>query len=198
MLRVAITGGIGSGKSTVCKIFESMHIATLNADELATTLMQTNSAVRNAIISQFGEACYVNNILQKKVLAQLVFAEKNKLQLLNSLVHPVVKASTQKWYSQQSGAYAVYESALIIDINAQKDFDVIIGVQASLPLRVQRIITRSALSEQEVLSRINKQLPEAEKEKYYNYTIQNNEEQALIPQVLQLHNQLINEAHARP
>jgi dephospho-CoA kinase len=192
MFRIAITGGIGSGKTTVCKVFETIGIPVLNADLLAKNIMQTNMGVKHEIQKVFGADTYVNDVLQTKFLAEQVFNNTSLLQQLNEIVHPRVFSYTQSWFTNQNTAYAIYESALIIETNSIYQVDKIIGVQAPVEERIQRIMKRNNCAKEDVEARMAKQLPEAEKEKYYNFTIYNESKQPLIPQVLAVHQSILN------
>ncbi|TZF85006.1 dephospho-CoA kinase [Pedobacter sp. BS3] len=188
MLKIGITGGIGSGKSTVSKLFELLGIPVFYADTAAKTVMQTDSILVDAIKTTFGEAAYTNGQLNRKYLANIVFNDEQQLLKLNALVHPAVFRAFDTWVLQQKQApYVLKEAALLFESGSYKMSDKTILVKAPLSLRISRVMQRDGITQQEVEQRMNKQLSDAGKEKLADYVIQNNETELLIPQVLKLH-----------
>ncbi len=187
MFRIGLTGGIGSGKTTVAKIFEVLGIPVYYADDAAKRLMNTDPLLKEEIIKNFGEPAYANAELDRKYMASVVFNDKAKLELLNSLTHPATIRDAEAWMKKQSTAYIIKEAALIFESGADKTLDHVIGVYAPLPLRIKRTMTRDRITEEEVLKRINRQMDEEEKMKRCDFVIVNNEDQMLLPQVLSLH-----------
>jgi dephospho-CoA kinase len=191
MLRIGLTGGIGSGKTTVAKLFGVLGIPVYYADDAAKRLMAENAVLKNEIIRHFGAAAYVEDILDRSYLGGIVFKDPAKLALLNALVHPATLLDAAQWLRAQTTPYAVKEAALIFESGAQKDLDYVIGVFAPLPLRVQRVMTRDHLSREDISARINKQIPETVKMKLCDFVIVNDEQQLVIPQVVALHEKLL-------
>jgi dephospho-CoA kinase len=191
MLRIGLTGGIGSGKSTVAKIFETLGIPVYYADDAAKTLMNTDPALKEAIIKNFGAQAYSNNQLNRSYLASIVFTNKEKLELLNSLTHPATIHAANEWIKKQTSPYIIKEAALLFESRADKHLDHIIGVAAPLELRIKRVMERDGLSKEAILQRINRQMDEEEKMKRCDFVIINDETQLVLPQVLVLHNQFI-------
>ncbi len=191
MLQVGITGGIGAGKSTVCKIFECLQIPVLNTDALAKNLYNSDYELQSKMIASFGEFIFEKNKIDTKKLASIVFSNKEKIELLNSIVHPFVFEAIEVWQKKQTSAYTIRESALLIETGSYKILNAIIGVTSPLENRLANIQQRDNCSIEQAKARIDKQLPEAERQKYYNYTVINNESQFLIPQVLDIHRQLL-------
>lgn len=187
MLKVGLTGGIGSGKSTVAKIFELLSIPVYYADEAAKRLMNKDENLKKAIIEHFGEASYKNNDLDRKFLASVVFSNKEKLEMLNSLTHPVTIRDAEEWMQQQTTPYVIKEAALLFESGAVAHLDVVIGVYAPQHLRVKRVMDRDGLPAEEVMKRISRQIDEEMKMKLCDHIIINNEQQLVIPQVLELH-----------
>ncbi|QGW27692.1 dephospho-CoA kinase [Phnomibacter ginsenosidimutans] len=191
MLRVGITGGIGSGKSVVARIFETLGIPVYYSDAEAKRLMNTDATLRTNIIAAFGPEAYNEAGLNRSWLAAQAFQQPEKTQLLNSIVHPAVIAHGKQWLEQQQTAYAIKEAALFFESGSATDIDFMIGVYAPQALRIQRVMQRDGLGRQEVLTRMSRQIEETVKMKLCDAVIQNNEQEMLIPQVLQLHQQLL-------
>ena len=191
ILKVGITGGIGSGKSTVAKIFEVLGIPVFYADDAAKELMNKDEKLKQQLIKEFGNDLYLNGELNRPYLSSLVFADPKKLALLNAIVHPATIANAEKWMHQQTAPYAIKEAALIFESDAHKQLDKVIGVYAPTPLRLQRVQQRDNISEEAIMARMNKQMDEEAKMKLCDYIITNNELELIIPQVLQIHDALL-------
>lgn len=186
MLRIGLTGGIGSGKTTVAKIFQILGIPVYYADEAARRLMNTNEEIKTAIIKNFGAEAYLNGELNRKYLGSVVFSDKQKLDLLNSIAHPVTIRDAEEWIKRQSTPYVVKEAALLFESSSAENLDYIVGVYAPQHIRVKRVIDRDQISVEDVMKRISRQLDEEEKMKRCDFVIVNNEQQLVIPQVLEL------------
>jgi dephospho-CoA kinase len=191
MLKIGLTGGIGSGKSTVAKIFELLGIPVYYADTAAKHLMNNNEALKAKIIENFGNDSYVNGQLNKSFISQVVFSDSDKANLFNTFVHPVTIADANTWMQQQKAPYAIKEAAILFEANAQKELDLVIGVSSPLELRLKRVMQRDGIDENAVMVRIKKQMDQAEKMKLCDFVIENNETELLIPQVIALHEKLI-------
>ena len=191
MLKIGLTGGIGSGKSTVAKIFETMGIPVYYADDAAKRLMNEDENLRKEIIRHFGSESYANNVLNRPYISKQVFNNKTKLELLNSLVHPATIRDSEEWIRAQKAPYTIKEAALIFESGMQQQLDYIIGVSAPKELRIERTIIRDGSSREEVINRINSQIDEDIKISRCDFIIYNNEQQALLPQILDLHKRLI-------
>ncbi len=187
MLRVGLTGGIGSGKTTVAKVFETLGIPVYYADDKAKYLMNTNGDLKAAIIQNFGNDAYQQGELDRKYLANIVFNNKEKLELLNSLTHPITICDAEEWIKQQTTSYVIKEAALLFESGAAERLDYIVGVYAPQHIRVNRVMKRDDLPVQEVMKRISRQIDEEMKMKLCNFVITNNDQQLVIPQVLELH-----------
>lgn len=194
MITVGITGGIGTGKTTVCKMFESLGVAVYYADERAKFLMQHNLNLINEIKKEFGDEVYHNELLNRQLLAQKVFGDNKKIATLNALVHPAVFRDAALWIAlqkQTKAAYCLKEAALLIESGSYKTLDKLIVVTAPLALRLQRVAQRDHVTEQEIMARIQHQLPEAEKIKLADMIIENNNTlENLQKQVKKIHRQL--------
>ena len=187
MLKIGLTGGIGSGKTTVANIFKVLGIPIFNADDVAKKIMEEDEVLIASIKKEFGESAYSNGRLNRKYLAGIVFKDAYKLDLLNSLTHPVTLAAAEKWMQQQTSPYAIKEAALMFESAAAAGVDYIIGVYAPLSLRIDRVMNRDGIAKQDVLDRINRQINEDIKMKLCDFVIHNDEQQLVIPQVLKLH-----------
>jgi dephospho-CoA kinase len=193
MLKVGITGGIGSGKTTVCKIFELLNIPVFYADDEAKKLMVNNLELVSQIKIAFTKNAYFDNgELNRKYLADIVFKDKSKLNILNSLVHPTVFKAMDIWANKQKSKYVLKEAALLFESGSYRVNDYNILISSDLELRIGRIAERDLITEEQIKSRLEAQFPEKEKEKMANFIIHNNESQFLIPQVLKLHHQFLN------
>lgn len=191
MLKVAITGGIGSGKSLVCQVFKTLGIPIFNADAVSNQLVENNKELKKAIIKLFGAEAYVNNEYNRKYIGQIVFNNPDKLQLLNDLIHPLAIQAAKQWFEKQQAPYAIKEAAILFESNAQQDIDIVIGVTAPEPLRIERVMQRTGYSKDEVIKRIQLQMPEVEKMAKCDYVIQNDNNTAIIPQLLRIHEALL-------
>ena len=192
MLRIGLTGGIGSGKSTVARIFSVLGIPIYSADDASKRLMAEDAELRNSIISSFGNESYTDGILNRKYLSDQVFNDSEKIKLLNSLVHPVTLRDAAEWMKKQKTPYVIKEAALIFESGSQKMLDYVIGVKAPLALRIERTMKRDNVTLHEVNARIDLQMDEEEKLHLCDYLIVNDEKQMLIPQVLALHEKFLN------
>jgi dephospho-CoA kinase len=191
MLKIGLTGGIGSGKSTVASIFEVLEIPIYYADNVAKQLMQEDESLINSIKQNFGESCYKYGKLNRAYLSSIVFNDKSKLELLNSIVHPVTIAHAENWMKNQTAPYCIKEAALIFESNSNKYLDYVIGVHSPENLRINRIISRDQISEIEIKTRIDAQMNESEKMAKCDFVINNDEIELLIPQVLSIHQNLM-------
>ena len=187
MLKIGLTGGIGSGKSTVAKIFETLGIPVYYADAEAKRLMNSSETLKKVIRQNFGEATYENDQLNRKYLAGIVFNNPEKLELLNALIHPVTINDAEQWMQQQSAPYSIKEAALLFESGAAENLDFIVGVYAPQALRIKRVMKRDGLTADEIMKRINRQVNEEMKMKLCDFVITNNEQELLVPQVLKLH-----------
>lgn len=187
MLRIGLTGGIGSGKTTVAKVFETLGIPVYYADDNAKYLMNNNAALKASVSRHFGNDIYKNGELDRKYLASIVFNNKEKLELLNSLTHPITIRDAEEWMNRQTTPYVIKEAALLFESGAAEQLDCVIGVYAPQHIRVERVMKRDNLPVEEVMKRISRQIDEEMKMKLCDFVITNNDQQLVIPQVLELH-----------
>ena len=188
MVEVGVTGGIGSGKSIVCRIFKSLGIPVYDADSQAKILMRENPEIIKAIKSAFGNNSYSeDDKINRDFLAESVFSSVESTNRINSIVHPVVAKDYSTWLSKQNASYVIKEAALLIESGSYELLDKLIVVTAPLSLRIERIKSRDPFrSEKEIMSIIDKQLSDSVREGKADFILKNNESELLIEQVLKL------------
>lgn len=194
-LKIGITGGIGSGKSTVCKIFSLLGAPVYDADSQAKRLMTEDKILVAQIKEKFGEQSYAKSgVLDRDYLSREVFNNSLRLEALNGLVHPRVALDSERWMNENSNApYVIKEAALLFEAGSYKTLDKIIVVSAPEELRVTRVINRdTSRTKEDVLKIIRNQMPEQDKISRADFIIYNDERALLIPQVLKLHERFIN------
>jgi len=191
MLRIGLTGGIGSGKSTVAAIFRVMGIPVYYADAAARHLMSNDPGIRSRIIEAFGSAAYIDGSPDRTWISEHVLRNRESTEKLNAIVHPATLADARAWMERQSGPYAIKEAALIFESGSERELDLVIGVYAPQELRISRVIRRDGLTKDAILQRMARQMDDAEKMRRCHFVITNDDHSALIPQVLEIHRQLI-------
>ena len=195
MFKIGITGGIGSGKTTVCKVFELLGIPVFYADDVAKELMVKDAILIQQIKAIFGEEAYfANQVLNRKYISDQVFKQPNQLKKLNNIVHPAVFKAFDVWNNQQKAPYVLKEAALLFESGSYLQNDYNILVSCPLALRITRVMQRDQVTKEKVMERVAAQLPEETKQSLANYQIQNNEQEFIITQVLHLHSQLLQKA----
>jgi dephospho-CoA kinase len=197
MLRVGITGGIGSGKSIVCQVFATLGIPVFNADNTARHLMEHDAALVHGISSLLGADVYDNGLLNRAKVSSIIFKDPAKLEQLNALVHPATIQYAKDWFNSQSAPYVIKEAAIFFESGSNVDMDVMVGIFAPEELRIQRTIDRSKLTRAQVVDIISRQMNEDEKMKRCDYVITNDDLSAVLPQVLQLHTTLLARASSK-
>lgn len=195
MLKVGLTGGIGSGKTTIAKVFEVLGIPVYYADDAAKRLMNEDETLKQQLIRQFGTETYSNGQLNRSHLSAIVFNNKEKLELLNSIVHPATVADAMNWFAKQRTPYVIKEAALLFESGTTEGLDKVIGVWAPETIRLKRVMDRDHVTADEVKRRMNNQIEETVKMRLCDYVIHNNEQELVIPQVMQLHKQLMQLAN---
>lgn len=189
---VGLTGGIGSGKTTVLKMFQNYGISCYIADIEAKRLMNTSDIIRVRLIEEFGEDSYTETGLNRNFLAEIVFNDPEKLKRINSIVHPEVHRDFIEFVKSAKGDYVIYESAILFESKRETSCDAVITVTAPIELRIERIIKRDGISKSDILLRMNNQLPEEIKVKKSDYVIENIDLQDTKCQVLTVHNTILN------
>jgi len=195
MLKIGITGGIGTGKTTVCRVFETLGVPVFNADINAKTIMSTDASLIESIKREFGEESYFSdNELNRKYLANKVFNDEGALKKLNLLVHPATIKAFVDWSKRQKSVYVIKEAAILFESGSYRDCDFVIVVTSPEDIRIKRVIEREDVDENNVRSRMDKQMPEEEKKKLADFIIINDGKMAIIPQVLKLNEYFKNNA----
>ena len=192
MKKIGITGGIGSGKTTICKVFESLNVPVYYADDEAKNIYLKNSELKLQIIDVFGKDIYHGNgQINRQKLSDIVFNDKDKLEILNRLVHPVVARDFKEWCEiNANSSYIIKEAALLIETGSYKELDYLIYVSAPLEERIDRVVYRDNNSREEVLARIKNQMPESDKIRHADLILENDNNQLLVPKILALHEEL--------
>lgn len=194
MLKVGLTGGIGSGKTTIAKIFELLNVPVYYADDASKRLYQTDKDLIARIKENFGEDMYSSGQLDRSKLAGIVFNDPFKLELLNQLVHPLTIRDAEEWMNKQTAPYVIKEAALLFETGSANGLDYIIGVQAPSHYRIKRVMERDGVKREDVISRANRQIDEEIKMRLCDFVIINNDQELVIPQVLELHSKFLEMA----
>lgn len=198
MLKVGLTGGIGSGKTTIAKVFELLNVPVYYADEASKRLYRTDQDLISNIKKHFGEDVYTNDELNRSKLAAIVFNDPYKLQLLNELVHPPTIRDAEEWMKKQAAPYVIKEAALLFESGSAQGLDYIIGVKAPTHYRIKRVMERDGVTTEDVLNRANRQIDEDIKIRLCDFVIVNNDQELVIPQVLELHSKLLEMDSRKP
>lgn len=193
---VGLTGGIGSGKTTVAHFFSKFdHVVVYNADFEAKKLMNASSIIKAKICEEFGEESYYKNQLNSTFIANLVFKNKSKLEILNAIVHPEVKKHFQQFVNQhQKKQYIIYENAILFESKSHLNCDIIITVSAPLDLRIERTMLRDKSTKETIENRMKNQWLEVKKQLQSNYIIYNFDMKNIEPQIIKIHNILTKNA----
>ena len=194
MLKVGITGGIGSGKSTVSRFFSELRVPVYDSDQRAKSLMQHDDSIIIKIKKEFGDNSYLNNQLNRPYIGEIVFKNELKLKQLNSIVHPVVRTDFNNWLSQNSNAnFVIKEAAIMIESGAYKDLDKLIVVNANREQKIKWIKKRDNLLSEDIENRIQNQLSDKIRNQYADFIIENSSsKKELKQQVLSIYNKLID------
>ncbi len=184
MIKIGITGGIGSGKSVVCRLLEVKGIPVYNSDMVAKQLMVTDPDIRAGLISVLGQGVYQEGQLNKPLLASFLFSDPKHAAVINGIVHPVVRSDFRRWAEKHRySSLVAMESAILIESGFTAEVDYVVEVYASLPVRLQRTMERDGSTEQQVMQRMQSQMDDEQKKNAADFVIINEEESAIIPQV---------------
>lgn len=192
-IMIGLTGGIGSGKTTVAKVFAAIGVPVFNADQVAKELMESSPVIQEQLKMHFGEIVYETGILNKSYLASVVFSDPYQLAILNSIVHPITIQAAWDWAHDQTTPYVIKEAALIFESNAAEGLHTIIGVTAPLNIKIQRVMLRDHCSQSEVEKKMRNQVSDTIKMKLCDQVIVNDNIQMLIPQVLKIHEIILSQ-----
>ena len=195
MLKVGITGGIGSGKSYVCDIFKKLGVPVFHADNVSREIVESDSNLKLEISKLFGTGIYTNGYLNRSAVSERVFKDKKLLEKLNAIVHPAVFNCFLIWmddFSKQP--YVLKEAAIIFESGAEKNLNFVITVTAPEGLRVTRVVNRDQVDSAKVIARIKNQWKDEERVKKSDFVIINDEKTLLLPQIIKIHNSLLEEA----
>tara|TARA_R110002111_G_scaffold136705_3_gene202494 strand:+ start:722 stop:1312 length:591 start_codon:yes stop_codon:yes gene_type:complete len=191
MVVVGLTGGIGSGKTTILKCFQSIGVPVYIADVEAKALMNRSKIIRRKLIDLFGSDAYKDGTLNRPYLASQIFNDRSVLSKMNAIVHPKVAAHFKRWLKKQNADYVLKEAAIIFENNLENQYNYIITVVADEALRIQRVIKRDNSSEEKVKSIIKNQLSDAEKIKKSDFVILNNDLEDAKKQVFKIHKEIL-------
>lgn len=185
-LKVGITGGIGSGKSIVCRVLETMGYVVYDSDLRARHLMENDPEIRSELIEAFGEQAFNGETLNRSYLAQRIFNDPQLRETINGIVHPAVRRDFQQWAAQQPQPFVFQESALLFETGGSKHMDFTVLITAPVEQRIQRVRQRDNSDETAIRARIGSQLPDEEKIPLADYVIDNSDEAVVLPQVNEL------------
>jgi dephospho-CoA kinase len=189
--KLGVTGGIGSGKSSVCKVFRLLGIPVFAADEEARLIMENDKGLAMRLNSLTGRDLYLSGSLDRVLLASIIFNNRSLLEKVNSLVHPVVFERFNYWVEKQSSPYVIMEAAILLESGASSLVDRIAVVVAPVEERIERVIQRNDLTREQVLERVRNQMDDETRIKSSHYIIKNSENDMLIPAVLRLHEEIL-------
>jgi len=190
MLKVGLTGGIGSGKTTIAEVFKQMGIAVYSSDDRAKSIMVNDVALRLEITNTFGTESYSNNQLNRAYIARKVFSNSVELAKLNAIVHPALKKDFVLWCSNQKGLYILKEAAILFESNAHVGLGKVILVSAAKEIKLTRILNRDSSTREEILLRMDKQWSDEKKRILSDFEIVNDEDESVINQILEIHKSL--------
>jgi dephospho-CoA kinase len=197
MYKIGVTGGIGSGKSTVCELLRDRGVAVYDSDSRAKQLMAESEALREQLIAAFGAECYNAEGLDRAFLASKVFGNEEALQQLNSTVHPAVRADFQAWAEQQQSPYVVLESAILFEAGFETEVDATLAVMAPMPMRLERTMARDGVDKESVMRRMEHQLSDDELHRRASRTIVNINREYLEGDIEQLHKIFVYESQRK-
>ena len=189
--KLGITGGIGSGKTSVCKVFEVLGIGVFSADREAQRIMDNDQDIINGINVVAGKDLYINGSLNRTELASIIFKDKNILMKVNSLIHPAVFENFKKWTLMQSSPYVIIEAAILFESGGTEFVDRIATVVAPVEQRIKRVVLRNKLSQEQVMERMRNQMDDEERIRQSDFIISNSENDMIIPSILKIHNEIL-------
>lgn len=189
--RLGVTGGIGSGKTTVCRIFRVLGIPVFVADNVARDVMENEPDIRAAINLITGKDLYTHGNLDRKELARIIFNRPDLLRKVNAAVHPEVLERFNRWASASDSPYVIMEAAILFEAGADSLVDRVVTISAPVEERISRVMGRNELTREEVIRRINNQLGDEEREEQSYYVINNSDNEMIIPEILKIHEDML-------
>jgi dephospho-CoA kinase len=190
--KLGITGGIGSGKTSVCRVFEVLQIPVFSADRVAQEIMESDKEIIKGINSIAGRDLYLSGKLDRMTLAKIIFNDNSLLNKVNSLVHPVVFEHFRSWVPEQTAPYVIMEAAILFESGASEIVDRIATIIAPEDERIHRVILRNKLSTKQITQRMRNQMDDEARAKNSYYIIYNSENEMIIPAILTIHNDILN------
>ena len=191
MIVVGLTGGIGSGKSTIAEMFRELGVPVYNSDERAKLLMNTSKKIKKQLVELLGKKAFLDDKLNKAFIAKKVFNDADLLKQLNHIVHPVVRKDFIKWMKKQKAAYVIQETALLFENNTQDLYDIVILITAPKELRIERVLSRDETSKDQIMARMNNQLDDEVKVELANLVIENIDLKSTALKVLKVHEAIL-------
>ncbi len=189
--RLGVTGGIGSGKTTVCRIFRVLGEPVFVADTVARDIMENEPEVRGAISQIAGKDLYATGVLDRRELARIIFNRPELLRMVNGAVHPAVLKRFEEWADASAFPYVIMEAAILFEAGADTLVDRVVTISAPVEERISRVMGRNDLTREEVIRRINNQLEDEEREEQSYYVINNSDNEMIIPEILKIHEDMI-------
>jgi len=189
--RLGVTGGIGSGKTTVCRIFRVLGVPVFVADTVARDIMENEPEVRGAISQIAGKDLYATGVLDRRELARIIFNRPELLRMVNGAVHPAVLKRFEEWADASAFPYVIMEAAILFEAGADTLVDRVVTISAPVEERISRVMGRNDLTREEVIRRINNQLEDEEREEQSYYVINNSDNEMIIPEILKIHEDMI-------
>jgi dephospho-CoA kinase len=196
IMKLGVTGGIGSGKTSVCKVFSVLGIPVFFADPEANQVMNSDENIIGEINKLAGDDLYTEGTLDRRKLASLIFNDKDLLKKVNSLVHPVVFENFKHWTALQNTPYVIMEAAILFESGASELVDRVATVIAPVEERISRVTQRNTLSREQVIGRINNQISDSERIKRSDYVINNSENEMIIPAILKIHEDILEHLYS--
>jgi dephospho-CoA kinase len=195
--RLGVTGGIGSGKTTVCRIFRVLGVPVFVADVVAREIMEDDLSLREEINAIIGRDLYITGSLDRKELARIIFNSPDMLQKVNAAVHPAVLKFFDGWADSSEASYVIMESAILFEARADTHVDRVLTLSVPVEERIARVMGRNDLSREQVIERIKNQMEDAEREEQSHYIINNSDNEMIIPEILKIHNDMLRFAGSR-
>ena len=193
MIVVGLTGGIGSGKSTIAAMFHELGVPVYNSDERAKHLMNTSKKIKKELVELLGKKAYLEGNLNRTYIAKKVFNDTDLLEQLNQIVHPVVRKDFLKWTKKQNASYVIQETALLFENNAQELYDSVILITAPKELRIERVLSRDESTKEQIIARMNNQLDDQTKLELADFVIENIDLKTTALKVLEVHEAILND-----